>query len=338
MKEKWQKRLFNLPVGIGLILFLFCVYQMNEMVQKSQQTIDKVFHQALDLDLFERLQAPQVNKITIPGKIKNDKEVPKGLHIRSASGDTIISYTKERSREKFFLDNRYIDHTATRILNPINPCYLEKRLVALLDSADIRGKAAIIYYDKKAEKHLHSNPDMRMYHSVFHSELIQLGVENEIEVQAFVRFSPHWLLQPAGKSIRGCFYLILVYLLYVLDSRFSFMEQIFFKRRKQKQSCIRLLLDGNYQLGSLHLNVQTGILTGKESLNIGKRQEYILLLAFLHAPDFKLSRQSLFDILKKSDERNSNQVNMIISRLRKLLEEEPRLQINYIEPDYYLHG
>jgi len=337
---KTQKRtLYTLYVSIGIFLLSICIFQINQFNKKTQKIIEQVFLQAIDKDLFERLNASKANLIRVSGEINQTQEATTGIQIRSATCDTIIPYNRDVTREKILLDNRYIDQTMTRFVNPIQPESLEKRFTFLLDSFGIKAQTAITYYDKKEGKRYHSHSDMYLYTSSFHSNVISLGIEKEMEVQGFVRFTPCWLFQPIGKHIFYSLIFFGLFILFIIDFQLAISKRMITKYRSQKQPIqprIILQPNGCYQIGTILLNTHNGILTTpKQSLNIGKRQEYILLKAFLEAPHFQLSREKVYSILKKADEKYSNQVNMVISRLRKLLEDDPNIKLELLNEEVY---
>ena len=327
-----------LYISIGLFLLLSCIFQLYLFRKDTQLIIEQTFLQTIDKDLFERLNSPKVNPIKVVVVNKIIPETKNGIRFQSSSQDTIIPYTQDLTREKIHLDNRYMHHTATRTLNPINPGLLEKRFTSLLDSIGIKAQTGITYYDKKEGKRYHSNSNMYVYSSSFHSTIIPLGLEKEMEIQAFVYFTPSYWCQPIGRHILYNFIFLGLFILYSIDSYFAFSKRIItkFNLQKEKTPQIILLPDGNYQIGTIHLNTQDGIITTlKQTTNISKRQEYILLKAFLQAPNFQLSREDIYSLLKKVDEKYSNQVNAIISRLRKLLEDDPNIKIELIDEKVY---
>lgn len=149
---KLQKQTsFILYLSIGAFLLSSCIFQINQFNKDAKQIIEQAFLQAIDKDLFERLCTPEVNFTRVPGDI-NNTSITNGIHIHSSISDTIIPYTQDLTREKIHLDNRYMHHTATRTLNPINPGLLEKRFTSLLDSIGIKAQTGITYYDKKGRE------------------------------------------------------------------------------------------------------------------------------------------------------------------------------------------
>lgn len=101
-----------------------------------------------------------------------------------------------------------------------------------------------------------------------------------------------------------------------------------------KHSFVKLK-NGNYQLGKLVLDITNGLLINEQQEeNISRRQEYILLLAFLKAPDRSLSKEDILKCLNKAVD-SQNLINTIISRLRKLLQQDPQLSILYTNNDLY---
>lgn len=320
--------------------FGLCVNQTTKSIQTNHLIIEKTFRQALDKDLLERLSTPEVNwqVMPIPIQIDTDLAKIKGVHFQSEEIDTVIPYTDDMTQEQIHLDNRIIHHSATRMIKPICPIHLNNLFAAILDTIGISAKTAVTYYDCIEKKHLYSNPDLQIYTYGIHTNIIHLGLEKEMEVQAFVHFTPHWIFQSHGKSV---LFIILTFIcllatVFIHSYNFPLIKKIreYRKRMFCKHSFVKLK-NGNYQLGKLVLDITNGLLINEQQEeNISRRQEYILLLAFLKAPDRSLSKEDILKCLNKAVD-SQNLINTIISRLRKLLQQDPQLSILYTNNDLY---
>lgn len=210
-----------------LILLCICTFQTDRIQTNNKSTIENAFRQALDRDLFIRLLDPKVkfqaSPITAPSKDISTN----GIRFRSETTDTIIPYNEKITREQVHMDNRFIEHSATRMINPIQPERLNDLFVALLDSAGIKAETAIVYLDKKEDKYQYSNPDKSFYYLAIKTDTISLGLENEIKVQAYVHFTPHWLFQPNSQFL---FYNLLFMAILLLSLPIYYF--LFIKKRK----------------------------------------------------------------------------------------------------------
>lgn len=100
--------------------------------------------------------------------------------------------------------------TITHYYNPIRPVQLDSIFHATLKQEGWNVQVGITYSDYHKQSHQHSNTDMSIYSSSFHTDIIPLGLNNEMTVQAFVRFHPHWLFQKGGRFMLGITILWLV--------------------------------------------------------------------------------------------------------------------------------
>lgn len=320
-----------------IILFCICTFQIDQIQTNNKSTIEKALRQALDRDLFIRLLDPKVKFQASPITAPSNDIPTDGIRFRSETTDTIIPYNEKATREQVHMDNRFIEHSATRMINPIQPERLNDLFVALLDSAGIKAETAIVYLDKKEDKYQYSHPDKSFYRLAIQTETISLGLENEIQVQAYVRFAPHWLFQPNGRFLFYNLLLITILLLFLPIYYFLFSEKKkTINTNKKSIGSIEKLSNGIYQLGKIKLDTVKGLLINdKQSLYIRNRQEYNLLLAFLEAPNRQLRKQEIVELLNKSDCVQSNQLNTIMSRLRKLLKEEEHIHIELSDKTLY---
>lgn len=335
--NRHKKQLLSGYICALFLLLCICTYQVGQIRTGNKSIIEKAFRQALDKDLFIRLRDPKVNFQASPITAPSSEIASEGVHFRSETTDTLIPYNENATREQVHMDNRFIEHSATRMLNPIRLAQLNEIFVALLDTAGIKAKTAIVYHDKKEDKYQYSSPDKSFYLTTLKTDTIPLGLESEMMVQAFVRFTPHWLFQSAGRFL---FYnLLLMAILLLLPPVCYFLSR---KKKKTGDTVkndtgnIEKLSDSIYQLGKLKLDTANGLLiTDKQTLYIRDRQEYSLLLAFLEAPDRQLRKQEMVTLLNKADSVQSNQLNTIISRARKLLKEDEHIHIDLSDKTLY---
>lgn len=86
---------------------------------------------------------------------------------------------------------------------------------------------------------------------------------------------------------------------------------------------VEYLSDGNYRIGNLLLNTTRKILIDYSGnrIELGRRQEYVILEAFITAPGHYLSREDIREIRQMHFGvlSNDKQINTCVSRVRKLL-------------------
>lgn len=186
-----------------LLLFIGSI-EYHNLLGTYKEIIDKAFESALSIDLGERIASSKLNYRE--GKIPLspvDSLRGKGILVQSSKGNIFRSYTKEMNREMTQIDKTAEMQTVTRFLNPIYPARLDSIFTSILKEKGLKVETGILYSDSIAQNNQYTKPDMRIYLSSFHTDIIPLGLNNEMTVQAFVRFHPHWLLQKGGRLMLG---------------------------------------------------------------------------------------------------------------------------------------
>jgi|GEM_PF-5638567 Response regulators consisting of a CheY-like receiver domain and a winged-helix DNA-binding domain len=321
-----NKTLFSLVL---ILSFTIIVLRYTYIIAETKSEITTIFHDVVDIDLYKRVKSPEVNlrKIENTG-IQSDTT---GVHFRSETEDRIIPYTEKVTREKVYLDDRQIHHSASRMLKPISTSTLDSLFYSYVINAGFKAETAVIYKDQKDGVNHHSNTDMTIYNVSLHSDLLVFGLEQEVAVQAFVRPTTPLILQRPD----ALFYLSLFVAICSLGGYiFTFYAKR--KRVSINGKKIELLEDGLFQLGDYLVDTTSGLLIYNEvAVDISKRQEYTVLLALLNAPNHHLSKEDVLDLLDKK-EMIGNQTNTCFSRLRSLLKNDPDLLISYRGGHYYL--
>lgn len=358
MKDLW---LFNTKIAIVTLLMAGGIIY-NATLYEHRKTIDKAFNTTLKLDLSKREDAsPQMKprKGTLP-KTPEDTVKGKGILVLTSKDTVFYPYKNEKNRLLVKVDQTAELQTITHYYNPIRPVQLDSIFHATLKQEGWNVQVGITYSDYHKQSHQHSNTDMSIYSSSFHTDIIPLGLNNEMTVQAFVRFHPHWLFQKGGRFMLGITILWLVlcgvYLFVWLRQRrkanplsvpveeMTGNEEIkeeeittpsdispekeATKREKENQTAI----------GKYNYDKEKGLLYwGNEQPEcIKKRQEYIILTCLLEAPDYCCKESELLKALgKKIDKSYTNSLQLVMSRLRKCFEKDPQIQILHTDKSEY---
>lgn len=312
-----------------IILSGISIYQYNWIMIESKYKITSAVKNALEEDLGIRLSSPKVNlrKGFLRKELKDSLEEKK-IVVRSAAGEKTYSYKKGMDRHIVNLAPYLVYQSAIRTINPIQVNHLDSIFHSLLLRDRIQGETGILYIDTIANTRLHSNEDMSIYTSSIHTDVIPLGIIDEMEVQAFVRYYPHWIFQPIGRRFLCVLILLIVGGIVIVIYGFYYWKTERAKKRVQEEEKKKEPVE-EIPLGKYTLDVTHGwlILDGKKEY-IRKRQEFAVLVQLLKAPNRMCTREELFKLLDKK-EGMSAQLSAIISRLRRLVKEDPSIRITY---------
>lgn len=350
MKNLW---LFSLKIAIVTLLMAGGIIY-NTTLYEHKKTIDKAFNTTLKLDLSKRKDAsPQMKprRGTLPKAPANTLK-EKGILVRTSKDTTFYPYKNEKNRLLMKVDQIAELQTITHYYNPIRPIQLDSIFQATLKQEGWNVQVGITYSDYSKQSHQHSNTDMSIYSSSFHTDIIPLGLNNEMTVQAFVRFHPHWLLQKGGRLMLGIIILWImlcgVYLFVWLRERRKVaplpapVEEVHITLPSDvspAKGTVKEEKDKKVAIGEYSYDKEKGLLywgNGQQEC-IKKRQEYIVLTCLLEAPDYRCEECELLKALgKKADKSYTNSLQSVISRLRKCFEKDPHIQISHIADEYQL--
>ena len=321
-----KKTIFSLVL---ILSFTIMVLHYTYILVETKSEITTILQDVVDFDLYKRIKSPEVNLRKVENtEIQSDTA---GVRFISETENRIIPYTEKVTKEKIYLDDRQIYHSASRMLKPISVSTLDSLFHSYIINAGFKAETAVIYTDKKDGVNHHSNTDMTIYNAPLHSEVLVFGLEQEIAIQAFVRPTTPLILQ----RLDALFYLSLFVAICSLGGYiFTFYAKR--KRVNINGKKIQLLEDGLFQLGDYLVDTTNGLLVYEDvAVDISKRQEYTVLLALLNAPNHHLSKEDVLDLLDKK-KMIGNQTNTCFSRLRSLLKNDPDLLISYRGGHYYL--
>lgn len=328
-----------LKILIIILLFLG-VYKYNHTLYIHNNTLNSFLQTSLQLDLSERLNSPNVNPIEgTTSQIPVDSLKGKGVLIQSAEKDKLYSYPDKKSQYITKVNHISIDQTVTRLLNPIQLPQLDSILTSLLKEKEWHAEVGILYSDSIKQIYQYSNPDLSIYSSNLHTEVVYLGIENEMKVQAFIRFHPHWLLQKQGRTIfyGGIVWLFLCGLTLYIGIYRRKQQLVETDKQGEKEIVENHPQEKTIQIGKYTYYQQKGILEFENEcpISIRKTQEYIVLNTLLATEDCHCSQTKLLTALGKKEE-FINQLRSIVSRLRKHFKQDPHIQIILKESVYYL--
>lgn len=358
MKNPW---LFSLKTII-VILLIVGEIKYSDTLYHHKKVMNRAFQTTLELDLGKRIEtSPTLNyrggEIEIsPG----DTLKGKGILVQTSENMTFTPYENENNRLLMKIDKTAKSQTVAHYYNPIRPVQLDSIFHATLKQEGWNVQVGITYSDYHKQSHQHSNTDMSIYSSSFHTDIIPLGLNNEMTVQAFVRFHPHWLFQKGGRFMLGITILWLVlcgvYLFVWLRQRrkanplsVPVEEMTGNEEIKEEEitppsdispekEATRREKENQTAIGKYNYDKEKGLLYwGNEQPEcIKKRQEYIILTCLLEAPDYCCKESELLKALgKKIDKSYTNSLQLVMSRLRKCFEKDPQIQILHTDKSEY---
>ena len=185
-----------------LALFIIELYSYMDLLAVKKYGLNKILQTSVKVDLSLRTTSPKVqSQEGTVSQVPVDSLKGKGVFIQFQEKEDFYPYSSKDIQQITKIDQTAIDHTVTRVLNPIQLAQLDSIFLSLLKEKNWKVETGLLYTDSIQQINLHSNKDLSIYSSFLHTDVLPLGIEKEMTVQAFVRFHPHWILQKEGRPV-----------------------------------------------------------------------------------------------------------------------------------------
>lgn len=376
-------------VGIAVII------QVALLFNNLKSEINFALANAISTDLNRRVASSDLG-VRVGGN-SSEPVYTQGIPILEADKKEFILYNDTIRRENLVFNDNIFHQTVLRKLSPIEVPTLDSIFHSMMKQKGYVAETSIRYSDLKNNKTYYSKP----YIIAIHSSVTKLGVENEMEVQAYVKPSVQWVMNRISVGLWVSIILVIalciILLFYsiickkikpkrvlkalpenngdsevmpetddssnesaVVDEPYqdikeeTISEAIVSSDVNQVpeeevstsapeiapvniKKCIQQLENGNYQVGNFILDttIKSLIING-ESVYIGRRKEYILLLSLLTAPNYYLTTKEVAEKLDISNHKYNNRLNEAVSRLRTFLKEDPDISVVYKDRKGYV--
>lgn len=198
-----KKLLFALTLVAGI----FVIVQITALYYNIKKDITDAFDNSICIDLYNRANSSKEYMQVIT--IATDSLKKETAQKETAGENSSAKYETGSSREKILLRKEFTLQTGLKDLVPIDCYTLNKIFNETLKEKGIHATTAVSYHDKVTGNQKHST-QLRF---TIHSDLIPLGLQKEIEVQAFVKLSLMWLYPLVPLSLKITFTLLGIFLI-----------------------------------------------------------------------------------------------------------------------------
>lgn len=336
---KYKKGIFLTAAFVAGIVLLF---QIQTVFRPIKEEINFLLKEAVDTDLFERMQEAGINPRTnFTPSLEN---VRTRLQIISEHKNVWIPYNTINKMESEILDEKRIHQTVMSLSNPIDIGRLDSTFHSKLQIRSLRAlKTSLCLVNDKAELY---TPGSNKF-LFFRSDTIYLDVEKKLKVQVSLIPSPAWIIlrTPFPAKFTGIIFIILfllnVWVVFrskpVAARKLLTYRKIkmlpphvtaWYKQPTQKaimpvchlSTEISKMENGYYCIGNIVFDSNHKILINYkgERKNISKRKECDLLKAFLEAPEYTLEHSEVRSVLQLTSYSNES-VRTTIFRLRQYI-------------------
>lgn len=218
------------------------------------------------------------------------------------------------------IDTRLQKLLQTYILqkNPPNAYRLDSLFQVTLSKERIGAETAIRYINNKTQAVVDSRPNAKLYTSTYALEDINLGVQEEVTIQAFVKIPPQYIIQ------RGKW----VFLIATLSIACVTILLLIAVSVQQKAQTVIDPATGFCELSKRYrFDRENAVLYDMENPVGMSHQSARLLQLFINSPNYYLDHEFMEVTLWGSTQLQSNRREQAIARLRKSLEKKPALHI-----------
>lgn len=188
--------LFGLVI-VGISVIMQVVSLFNNL--KSETNL--ILTSAINKDFTRRVSIADL-RVRV-GANSSSPLNPKGVTISEADKKEFIPYDDTTRREDLLFNDNIIHQTVLRKLGPIEVPTLDSIFHSMMKQKGCVAKTSIRYSDLKNNKTYYSKP----YIIAIHSSVTKLGVENEMEVQAYVKPSVQWVMDSISVGLWASIFL-----------------------------------------------------------------------------------------------------------------------------------
>lgn len=358
----------SLSICLVVVICMTAFIQLLLVRPALKSELDEMLNDAINIEMVGRLKFSSVHHQMGVYKSSTNNAKKVGIHIVTDIKNEFIPFGDTIRQENIIFNHNILLQSGLRTFSPLDVVKVDKILNSILLEKGLSAKTSIRYLDKQDSCQYFSK---RGYWFEIQSSVIEMGIKKEMEVQAFILPSVSWMLKTLSGYVKIS-YLLFVILSFLLlfyyhwkqkrvkvvfvadtldgmhitsllelsieDSKTDeTREKIIREIPVYIEKMIRKLDNGDYQIGSFHLDVfRKCLMKDNYCRYIGKRKEYILLQAFLKAQNHCLSSQKIADILDIRNYKFNNQLNAAVTRLRALLKMDPDIEIVFKNEKYTL--
>lgn len=176
---------------------LFVIRTITESEATIKKQVCKSFEEAIANDRAKRQKdtnMPVVRRV----RLKNPNFIQKQYTLKGPWGTRIFHNTDSLTSEEYFI---HLTETILRFEKPIEVAQLDSFFKQELLKYDIQIETLVYYQDTITNKEYTSNPNTSLLKSKIHTDLIKMGLDKEILLQAFISYPYTMIFKATGKRM-----------------------------------------------------------------------------------------------------------------------------------------
>ncbi len=318
-----QKMHFLLIIFLGEILLFFIIGQFyyGDRKKMFSERVESVFKAVF----LQHLQENPFDGYLYTSDRKQElEEYPDMVYITDESGRRGYSLDKEKNRKNITSDPRLrLLHTAYLAKYPLVVDSLYEKWQLHLKQQSLSGTFVLQLLVSDKDENITDcvYPDSFLHENYISAFDITVGYRCEVEVKGFFYFSFFTLV-----GVRGFVYGFIYWLCAVVIN-----IMIFFRKRWQKNIVAPTSVHIYHMDQDIMFDADLRkLIFGKEEIQLPP-QTAILLRRFLEAPDYILKDEEIKKIFWSDKSNNVPRLHNAISRLRRVFENVPSIEIQRYE-------
>lgn len=334
---------------VSLVVLLVCVsfiIEFNVIYRKTYDEVQKevigVFYRSLSLDMNKRLEEANVfYSFTIdPAVSKDSVVVNKERGLVNQKSTNVIQNLSVENRQEMAVQSLLF------IKNPMKVNSLDSLFQDELKKDDILAKTGVLYVDKVRNiEHVSSNFASVSVHA-YSTGKIELGVQKEILVQAFIEIYPYCILM----KHKGPFFILLCVWVAVMLALFGTMyynkNRIFNLETNSHEDKVSESADNPKDVSELPasmIRITQDVILDTDHCAIsfaGMRydmtdQSVLLLKLLFYSPDYYKSYEDIVEALWGKLADPTNRLTQSVKRLRESIAKIPVLKVENVRGKGY---
>lgn len=320
--------------SLALILLVSCflyVFSVGILYKKAHTELlvigGAIFQETISVDMDERLKE---TKMPVLFRIEPNDTASQITIKREGHPTVYKEKTDSYKQQTYAKKQNNTTQSVLMIKNPIRVNALDSLYSGKLQDADIKAETAVRYTDNVKGETTYSCVDTLFFKNSDASPPETIGFEDEITLQAFIKFSPvsivgHALFPMSG--ITAVWLLLMVMLFYFL-----------LRKEKQGEMIPATYPDTyKYQLADhLVYDAEKGIILYNSDEILLTPQAAQVLDNLLRSPDhFMTYSQLIRELYGDADIGGKNRLDQTIKRTREILAEIPELRIMNVSKKGY---
>lgn len=285
------------------LIWVIVIYHSNKIDIESK--LEPSLRVAIDRDLNTRF-----TKSGIPYSTSNTStRINKGLISKDGKGEKSYSYRETNILRYTNTVDELIKQSCLNTFLPICPDTLNKYFNNELQLKNINATTAIKITDLIKKQSKTTQDTTLLYNSYDYIFSYLLGIEDELRLDAHIQYTLISILLYKGIIWLPLFICLCTLVTYIYLTR---------KLRQLKKEYKIVKLDENiYRLGESIFNKKEGILYKDNKPNKIRKQEAMLLIAFLEAPNYFLSINDINIVIWESEKIETvKRIYTLVSDLR----------------------